>query len=575
VRRLPILPAMFIAILASPIGSSPISAQESSPETPGVVRPEPLPDVEGEASDDRIRALVESGDYETALERLRARIAGADAPEEQGPLRLVEARVLDRMGNGWESLRVYRRIFDDPEWGERARGEAHDLYVRRGEFAAADRLTSSVEEEGGAADPADVRRRAYARSVQGRFAEAVRLLEDPDLAGDGRASVLRANALLALGRREEAADLYLAVLGGEPDDAVRQVAHFGLGQVARLRGGRAVRAMQDEKAVLLGAASWAELDWGLALRALGRRQEARSRLTSAADEAPALAPTVKLALARLDEEEGRTDDALEHLAEALTGSVGDFLVWTRLGDLLLQEGREDEGIRAFRAALDLFPDFPPAAERLSRALVARGRWEEAGPEAVKDAPRWDLPAWTWDRLLDGDLPFYEMAADRDSVPAGDPRRTVLALVQLRAAFPAGALGWAEGATGRVAASIRAEALEAAGRDDDAEEAWQALLDGGTESAVALEHLATLAFPRDGDLAAARWDELFRRYPQDARARLRQARLLEEAERWEDALAAYREAETGGWFSSEELRRIRVARQDLESLLQEEEEARAD
>lgn len=564
---------MFLAVLAGPIGSSPISAQEASPETPGIVRPEPLP--EEDAPDETIRKLIEDRDYDTALERLRGRIAGAADPGERSALRLVEARLLDRMGNGWEATRVYRHVLEDPTLGELARGEAHDLYVRRGEFAAADRLTASVDEDPGGASPSDVLRRAYARSVQGEYAEVVQLLQHPGLAENGRASVLLANALLALGKREEAADLYLAVLGRERDDAVRQVAHFGLGQVARLRGGRAVRATQDEKALLLGEASWAELDWGLALRALGRRDEARVRLESAAEEAPALSPTVKLALARLDEEEGRVDDAVEHLAAALTGGIGDFLVWTRLGDLLLKEGGEEEGIRAYRAALELFPDFPPAAERLSRALVARGRWEEAGPETPADAPHWELPAWTWDRLLDGDLPFYEMAGDRGAIPPGDPRRTVLALVQLRAAFPAGALGWAEGETGPVAVSIRAEALEQAGRPDDAEEAWQAILDGGTESVVAREHLARLAFPRDGDLAAERWEELFRRHPADARARLRQAELLEDAERWEEALAAYREAENGGWFSADERRRIRVARQDLEAELQEEKEAKAE
>ncbi|MBZ0266898.1 hypothetical protein K8I85_01975, partial [bacterium] len=98
---------------------------------------------------------------------------------------------------------------------------------------------------------------------------------------------------------------------------------------------------------------------------------------------------------------------------------------------------------------------------------------------------------------------------------------------------------------------------------------------GAELAIAREHLAILAFARDGDLATERWDALFAKHPNDARARLRQARLLEEAEQWEAALAAYREAETGGWFSSDERRRIRVARQDLGALLQEEEEARAD
>ncbi len=82
--------------------------------------------------------------------------------------------------------------------------------------------------------------------------------------------------------------------------------------------------------------------------------------------------------------------------------------------------------------------------------------------------------------------------------------------------------------------------------------------------------------RDADAAAERWSELFRLHPRAVRARLRQARQFERAEEWEAALEAYRAAgEATGWLSPEERRRIRVAREDLEATLQEEEEARAD
>jgi tetratricopeptide (TPR) repeat protein len=521
----------------------------------------------------RIRQLVDSGDFAAALDLVRHRIAGDDDPEEEGTLRLLEARLLDRMGQVWEALRVYRRIFDQPTVGPAARAEAHELYVRRGEFASADRLTEAVADALPGADPGDLRRRAYSRSVQGEYRDAARLAAAAARDGDGQASVLEANALLALGERERAESLLLSVLEGEDSRVIRQAAHFGLGQAARLRGGRAIRAMQDEKAVLLGPAPWAELDWGLALRALGRREEARSRLRSAAKAEAGLSPTVGLALARLDEEEGKLEPAVEHLAGALDGSVADFLAWTRLGDVLLKAGNEEEGIRAYRTALELFPGFPPAGERLSRALVARGRWDEA-PDSPADAA-WQLPGWTWDRLLDGDLPFYEAVGDAADIPPSDPRRLVLALVQLRAGFPAGAIGWAQDGQGLVLASIRAEALERVGRGEDAAEAWEALLASGADSPVAMERLALLAFAEDPDRARERWAELFEKHPEAVRARIRMAKKLEEAEQWEEALKAYEAAETGGWLSPEERRRIRVAREDLEAAIQEREEARAD
>lgn len=554
--------------------SSPISAQESPPEDlpeRATVRSKTDADLPAPG---RIRELVEKGDWTTALDLVRRRIADPDNPAgDEGTLRLLEARILDRMGQGWEALRVYRRILDDPAVGAQAWAEAHDLHVRRGEFRAADRLTEDVADIPPGADPEQLVRRAYSRSVQGRFRDAVRLATPVAETGNGHAGVLVANARLALGDREGAENVYLEVLEHEESHPIRQAAHFGLGQVARLQGGRAVRAMQDEKAVLLGPAPWAELDWGLALRALGRRPDARSRLGSAQEAAPALAPTVGLALARLDDEEGRADDSLEHVAGALTGSVADFLAWTRLGDLLLKAGSEEDGIRAYRWALVLFPEFPPARDRLSRALVARGRWEEA-PD-TPDTGKWVLPGWTWDRLLDGDLPFYEAVADAGDIPPDDPRRLVLALVQLRAGFPAGALGWTEDGKGLVVASLRAEALEEVGREDDAEEAWQGLLDGGVESPVAMERLALLAYRRDPELARERWDALFEKYPHAARARIRQGRALEDSEKWSEALAAYQAAEGAGWLSPEERRRIRVAREDLEATIQEQEEARAD
>ena len=85
--------------------------------------------------------------------------------------------------------------------------------------------------------------------------------------------------------------------------------------------------------------------------------------------------------------------------------------------------------------------------------MARGRWEEA-PEAAEAQGAWELTGWTWDRLLDGDLPFYEVVDDQGLFAAEDPRRAVLALVQLRAAFPAGALGWARDGGGWMLAAVR-------------------------------------------------------------------------------------------------------------------------
>jgi len=472
--------------------------------------------------------------------------------------------------------RIYGRLLDDPEVGGRARAELHGFLIRRGEFDAADRLTEGAELSGSELDPALATLRASARAAEGRYSEAARLAGEGALQGDPEASVLRANALLALGSDDEAESLYLGVLRESTHRKVRQAAHFGLGQVARLRGSRAIRALQDERAVRLGPAPWAELDWGLALRALGRRDEARARLEDVVSGYPELASTARLGVARLDEEEGRAGDGLEALAAAVEGSLGDFLALTRLGELLLQEGLEDDGIEAHRASLLLFPEFPAGRALLTRALTSRGRWDEAPAPDVAEG-RWQLRGWTWDRLLDGDLPFYGLVADRDSIPVDDPRRFVLALIHLRAGNAAGTLGWSDGAgvaqDGLLA--IRAEALELAGRPDEAVEIWETLFSAGQGGPLVRERLARLVFPTDPDRALRLWREQFERYPEFPRARLRMAEALEEAGNLEDAIDAYRGAETAGWLSPAEKRRIRVAIEDLDSLLQEQEDARLD
>jgi len=574
------LVAAWIALLVgTPAGalasSSPISPEDSSsiaaPDS-AWTRTEEIPDTTGTGTAEEIRESIDEGKWEQALQQ--ARSAGVAALEESDAARyrLLEARILERMGDLGTAVRTYRRLLDREDVGEEARSELHDLYVRRGMFEAADHLTEAAEEPGGGSDRVLAALRAYSFSTQGRYREAARLTVEGAVAGDDRSRVLRANALMVLGDRDEARDLYLEVLRESKDRKIRQIAHFGLGQVARLEGGRAVRAIQDERAVRLGPAPWAELDWGLALRALGRRDEARERLGKVVHAYPELAPTARLALARLDEEEGKVDDAFEDLAASLTGSTTDFLGLVRLGALLLQEGDEDEAIDSYRAALELFPDFPPAREKLTRALTSLGRWEEAGA-ATPPTEVWTMPGWTWDRMMDGDLPYYTVVADRDSIPPDDPRRFVLAVVHLRAGNAGAVLGWTEGAGPKqgLLASVRAEALERVGRTEDAIELWESLLDAGEGGPVARERLAGLLFDTEPARAEKLWREVFVRYPHFPRARIRMAERLERADRLLEALDAYREAEGTGWLSRGERKRIRLAIEDLEDALEDQQE----
>jgi tetratricopeptide (TPR) repeat protein len=518
-----------------------------------------------------VRVAVERGDLGHALKLVRHQLTFELPEEDAAALRLLEARLLIAQDEFFSGRLSYRRLLADPFVGETARAELHALYVGRGEFAAAEALTDVEGTE--PRDPAaNLRMRAYAAITRGNYAEALRLASSPLLVEDSAAGVMRGNAQLVIGDLRAAEYAFLGVLERDPEREFRQAAHFGLAQVARRRGARAVRALEDERAVRFGPAAWAELDWGLALRALGRRDEAREKLEAVVRSAPGLAGTARLALARLDEEQGHVDDALEHLVSGLAGSFGDFIALTRLGDLLSQEGRQEPAVEAYREALAIFPAFPRAREALGRLLTAQGRWEEASL-AENGERTWELPGWTWDRLLDGDLPFYEIAADRDSIPPEDARRLVIALVHLRAASAPAALGWTEdvGLEHPELLEVRAEALEQVGRTEDARTLLEDLLRAQVASETAKERLARLVYEDDPDRATVLWGELVAASATPARLRMRVAIVLEEAGELAPALAEARAAREGGWLSTGEKRRLRILIEDLEDMQREQEE----
>jgi tetratricopeptide (TPR) repeat protein len=524
----------------------------------------------------QLREVVATGDLSGALERVRKDLArpGRDATE-TAALKLLEARLLDRLGRGEEAVQAYRGLLEDSTVAPAAGLELHDLLVERGQFRLADRLTDPADSSEARLSPSDAARsRAYSLSAQGRFCEALAVAESAGAAGDLRTAALRANILVALGRRDEATNAYLTLLQHEAPRDVQQVAHFGLGQIARLGGARALRALEDEKATRLGPMPAAELDEGLALRALGRHEEARTRLASIAKDYPALAPTARLAIARLDEEDARTDATLDGLAAAVVGSFGDFLPLTRLADVLHGRGDEEAAIESYQQALEIFPAFPPAQERLKSALTAQGRWEE-----VAGTPQADLglAESVWDRLLDGDLPYHELVAERDSIPLADARRLVLALVQIRAGFPAGAIAWTEGATAAhpLLAGLRAEALARVGRDEEAAGLWKAILETH-ESVLAREGLALVAArAKNRDDAVAAWEELTRRHPGQARVQRRLAAAFEAAGWAKEAKEAFERALATGWLTPDERRAAREAAEDLADEIKEEEETRTD
>ncbi len=63
----------------------------------------------------------------------------------------------------------------------------------------------------------------------------------------------------------------------------------------------------------------------------------------------------------------------------LARNPGAFMAWANLGDTLVQAGRHDDAIAAFRRGLELRPDDPPVHNDLGCELVAIGQPEQAIP----------------------------------------------------------------------------------------------------------------------------------------------------------------------------------------------------
>ena len=88
--------------------------------------------------------------------------------------------------------------------------------------------------------------------------------------------------------------------------------------------------------------------------------------------------------------EGKIDEALGHLAEAVRIKPGDPTVHYTLGLALASQGKLEEAIGHYREALRIAPDFVEALNNLGAALARQGKLDEATVqyrEAVRLNPR--------------------------------------------------------------------------------------------------------------------------------------------------------------------------------------------
>ena len=121
---------------------------------------------------------------------------------------------------------------------------------------------------------------------------------------------------------------------------------------------------------------------GNALYKLGRMEQARGLLEQAVKKAPEDCDSL-VCLAAVERAEGNDEAALA-LFDAAIGVREDFFsAWFNKGALLLSIGRYSEAEPCFQRALELMPDYPPAAFGLWQSRLFAGRFHLAGREMLQ------------------------------------------------------------------------------------------------------------------------------------------------------------------------------------------------
>lgn len=276
----------------------------------------------------------------------------------------------------------------------------------------------------------------------------------------------RALSLYSAGRFAEALEAYLQLAAETPGDAKAQ---NNVGVVLNLLGRWEEAAAVLKRAVELNPRfAQAHFNRGLAVWNMGRLEEALSEYRSAGDCAPEL--------------------LVAHLAEA---------------DALLQLGRPEEALEANRKVLSLEAGSPEGIRQKGEVLRALGRLaeeEETYRNALLANPKDpDLRLKLAISLDQADEPAQALRVLDELVESGAPNATVYhnrALVRLRLGNAAGALSDAESALKLeprfpAAQGVRAEALQAMGKLDEATTAWGKALDENPRNLRALKGLEDL------------------------------------------------------------------------------------
>lgn len=220
--------------------------------------------------------------------------------------------------------------------------------------------------------------------AEAAYTQALKL--DPKVA---RALIGLGEALYRAGRYSEAQARFEAGAQADPDDVL---ANIGVAKsklmLERLEEAHAsLKKLRESHPNSVSGAYW----YGRALEALGSREQAERAYREAIDKKtsdPLLVETY-IALALLQNQQGRAEDAKETLQAARERLPSSSAIHRALGDVALARGRYADAESEFRLAITLDEEDLVARFKLGVALRRNGKFDEAlrAFEAVKAIDR--------------------------------------------------------------------------------------------------------------------------------------------------------------------------------------------
>ncbi|RMG19973.1 MAG: hypothetical protein D6729_03905 [Deltaproteobacteria bacterium] len=523
------------------------------------------------------RLEAELGEWEKVLRRVEDLVGLAEDAEEEATLRLEAVDIAEQRLDDPERAVAHLRALLALRPGDE--GLLHRLERVCGGSRRFAELYTVLSEEAARTTDAEARADLLVRAaliqeeqlgdLQGARRDLERVLESPGtpprLREAAQGGLIR--ILSRTGAAEDLARLYEAMVREETIPEKRSDLHLSLGlileeQLADPRGAmasyqaaladdpgntaaldavaRLAEAAGDFEEALECRTRHAELartpelaarlhfDRGRLLESLGREGEALAAYNAAAEKDPNAAAPRRAALRLMRQRQ--EDEAFLVLARQLARITDDpteeAMLWTEIGERLLEAGDNAAARGALEAALAAHPDFPPAAAHLGGLLLAAGDAERALSLLARAAGRLSPER---DRDLLAEV-LWQAASAADRLG-----RAELSLRYLNEA-------WRLGPQRASTLAGLAEALCQRGEYDRAYEAFRTLLDLHGEEMPARERgelmrrigECLIHMDRPGD-AAGTLQRAVEADPHNRSAIVTLCRLFEETGRWGEAI----------------------------------------